>query len=248
MLKINEIKIGSKKVPQCQLAQAGILMKHCFRCYIVGSSGSGKTNLLLNLLTRPGFYLNYFDRIFVISPTALNLDQSYKVLEKETKYKQGEDLLFLPCEEEALQCILDVQTEEKKKAKTLVILDDIVSYGAFCRSNELLQFFVMGRHYNISCFLLSQAFHLIPKSIRLNMSAVIYFRGADVETESLVEQYCPAGYRKKDFKKKVEEATVDPYSFLYIDLNTPLHHSKIPRYRKNLEYDLLGSVKSKKSK
>ena len=126
MLKINEIKIGSsRKIKQCQLAQAGILPTHCFRSYIVGASGSGKTNLMLNLLTRPGFYLNYFDRIFVISPTALSLDQSYKTLEKETKYKNGEDLLFLPCEQEALQCILDVQTNEKKKVKTLVILDDI---------------------------------------------------------------------------------------------------------------------------
>ncbi|MDB4681419.1 hypothetical protein OAE88_00765 [bacterium] len=146
MLKINEIKIGgSRKAPQCQLAQAGILPKHPFRCYIVGASGSGKTNLLLNLLTRPGYYRDYFDRIFVISPTALSLDQSYKTLEKETKYKQGEDLLFLPCEQEALQCILDVQEEEKKAAKTLVVLDDIVSYKRFTNSNELLQFAVMSR-------------------------------------------------------------------------------------------------------
>jgi len=245
MLKINEIKIGNKKIKQCPLAEAGILMKHPFRAYIVGASGSGKTNLMLNLLTRPTFYLNYFDRIFVISPTALSLDESYKTLEKETKYKNGEDLLFLPCEEEALQCILDVQTEEKKSAKVLVILDDIVSFKHFTHSNELLTFFVMGRHYNISIFLLSQAFHLIPKSVRLNMSAVIYFKGADVETESLVEQYCPAGYKKKQFKALVEHATEEPYSFLFIDLNTPMH-GKIPRYRKCLEFDLLGSVKKSK--
>lgn len=244
MLAIKEIKINTKKIKQCPLAQAGILPKHCFRCYIVGASGSGKTNLMLNLLTRPGYYLNYFDRVFVISPTALSLDMSYKTLEKETKYKNGEDLLFLPCEQKALQSILDVQEEENKKAKTLVILDDIVSYGSFVRSNELLQFAVMSRHYNISLFILSQAFHLIPKSIRLNMSSIVYFRGADIETETLCEQYTPGGFKKKQFKALVEQATEEPYSFLFIDLNTPMH-GKIPRYRKNLDGDLLGVIKKK---
>jgi hypothetical protein len=240
MLNIKKIETSNKnKIKQCKLAEMGVLMKHPFRCYIVGASGSGKTNLMLNLLTRVGFYKNWFDRIFCLSPTALSLDESYKALEKNTKYKQGKDLLYLPCKVEALQAILDVQEQEEKAKKVLVILDDIVSFGRFCRSNELLTFFVMGRHYNLSIFLLSQAFHLIPKSIRLNMSCIIYFKGSMVETESLIEQYCPAGYSKKDFQKKVELATDAPYSFLYINLNTPMH-SKIPRYRKNLTDDLLG--------
>ncbi len=240
MLKIKEIKIGSKKIKQCHLAENGVIPKHPFRCYIVGASGSGKTNLLLNLLTRDGYYKDYFDRLFVISPTALGLDKSYIELERKTKYENGKDLLYFECKEEVLKHILGVQEDEKKKHKTLVIFDDIVSYGRFCRSNELLQFSVMGRHYNISMFILSQAFHLIPKSVRLNMSCVIYFRGADIETETLCEQYCPAGTSKKNFKSLVEKATVEPYSFLFIDLNTPIH-GKIPRYRRNLTDDLLGS-------
>jgi len=239
MLKIKEIKLGNKKVRQCQLAEIGILPKHPFRCYIVGASGSGKTNLLLNLLTRDGYYKNYFDRIFVISPTALSLDQSYQELEKKTKYKNGKDLFYFGCDEKVLKSILEVQEDEKKKAKSLVVLDDIVSYGKFCRSNELLQFAVMSRHYNISMFVLSQAFHLIPKSIRLNMSAVCYFKGSSVETETLVEQYCPSGYTKKQFQKIVEKATEEPYSFLFINLNIPLY-GKTPRYRRNLTEDLLS--------
>ena len=224
MLKINKINVNSKKIKQCVLASAGVLPKHPFRCYIVGASGSGKTNLLLNLLTRENFYRNYFDRVFIVSPTALSLDESYKTLEKNTKYKQGEDLLFLPCEVDALQAVLD----------------DVVSFKKFTNSNELLQFSIMSRHYQISMFILSQAFHLIPKSVRLNMSAVIYFKGSAVETETLVEQYCPAGYRKKEFQKLVEDSTDAPYSFLFIDLNTPLV-GKTPRYRHNLTGDLLGS-------
>ena len=244
MLTIKEIKIGNKKIKQCPLAEQGILPSHPFRSYIIGASGSGKTNLLLNLLTRDHYYKDYFDRIFIISPTALGLDQSYKELEKKTKYINGKDLLYFECDESVLKGILDLQEEEKKAKKALVIMDDIVSYGKFCRSNELLQFGIMSRHYNISMFILSQAFHLIPKSVRLNMSSIYYFKGSAVETETLVEQYCPAGYRKKDFQGLVDEATEGPYSFLFIDLNVPMH-SKTPRYRRNLTDDLLVGSRKK---
>ena len=242
MLKIKEIKIDKPDIEQCKLAEMGILPKHQFRTYIIGASGSGKTNLLLNLMTREGYYKDYFDLICVVSPTALNLDMSYQVLEQKTKYENGKDLLFFECDTNVLQTILDLAEETNKEKKILVILDDIVSYKKFCNSKELLQFAIMRRHYNISMFILSQAFHLIPKSIRLNMSCIIYFRGADIETEKLCEQYTPAGMRKKDFKELVEKCTSEPYSFLYIDTNTPLH-GKIPRYRCGLSHDLLKMYK-----
>ena len=242
MLKIKEIKLENEKIEQCKLADMGIIPTHPFRAYIVGASGSGKTNLLLNLVTRKGYYKDYFDFICCLSPTALNLDKSYQALEEKTKYETGKDLLFFECNCEVLQEILTMQEETDKEKKVLCILDDIVSYKKFCNSKELLTFAVMSRHYNISLFCLSQAFHLIPKSIRLNMSCVIYFKGADIETEKLCEQYTPAGMRRRDFKNLVEKCTEEPYSFLYIDLNTPMH-GKIPRYRCGLDKDLLKMYK-----
>jgi len=238
MLNIKPITVDKKKIKQCSYAQCGVLAKHPYRCYLVGASGSGKTNLLLNLLTREGFYKNWFDKIFVVSPTACKLDESYQSLERETKYTEGKDLLYFPCKKEVLAQILKIQEDTKKKDKVLVILDDIVSYGKFCRSNELLQFAVMSRHYNVSMFILSQAFYLIPKPVRLNMSWIVYFKGSNRELTTIVEEYCPAGMDDREFKKRINAATEEPYSFLYIDLNTPLH-GRIPRYRKNLTGNLL---------
>ena len=167
MLEIKEIKIGGEKIEQCKLAEMKVIPSHPFRTYIIGASGSGKTNLLLNLLTRDGYYKDYFDRVFVISPTALNLDKSYQELEKKTKYENGKNLFYFDCDTEVLKSILDLQEEEKKQNKVLVIMDDVASYTKFCRSPELLKFSVMSRHYNCSCFLLSQAFHLIYNQLDL---------------------------------------------------------------------------------
>jgi hypothetical protein len=247
MLKIKEIKLDKPEIKQCKLAEMGVLMSHPFRSYFIGASGSGKTNLLMNLLTRKGYYKDWFDRLFIISPTASSgLDPSYQKVIEDTKYEQDKDLFFFEPNEEVLFNILEVQKEEEKKNKTLVILDDVVSFKSFMNSKTLLQFFIMSRHYNISIFLLSQGWFCCPKTLRLNCSNIIYFKGSDVETETVATEFCPAGYSKKNFKKMIEHATEEAYSFLYVDLNTPMH-GKTPRYRKNLDKDLLKMYSIKKN-
>jgi len=239
MLKIKEIKIkGDKKIKQCPMAEVKAIPAHPHRSYVVGCSGSGKTNLLLNLLTRNNFYKDWYDLVTVLSPCALSLDKSYKTLEKETKYENGKDLFFFDCKEEVLKSILDMQEETEKEKKVLVILDDFVSYKKFTNSPMLLKFAIMSRHFNISMMVLSQCYYLVPKSIRLNMSAIYYFKGNAQETETIAEMYCPGGYRKKDFIQLIEKATEEPYSFIHINTHIPLHH-KVPRYRAGLSGDLL---------
>ena len=238
MFKITEVKTkSSQKIKQCPYAQMKVIPQHPFRAYIVGASQSGKTNLMLFLLTTDGYYKNYFDKIFIVSPTAKKLDKTYDILE-DMDYKDGESLMFFNCDTSVLDAILEIQVENTKKDKTRVIFDDCISYQKFMRSDSLLQFAIMSRHYNISMFLLSQAYHSVPKPIRMNMSAIVYFKGSNKEQEIIYEDYCPPRYTKKQFMEKINHATDKPYSFLYIDLHIPLH-GKIPRYRRNLDERLI---------
>ena len=43
---IHEIKYNKTKIIQPKAAQLGVIPEHPFRAYIVGASGSGKTNLM----------------------------------------------------------------------------------------------------------------------------------------------------------------------------------------------------------
>jgi hypothetical protein len=237
MFKIGKVNRESTKIEQCKNSVLGVIPKHPFRMYIVGCSGSGKTNLTIWLLTKKDYYKQYFDKIFIISPTAGKLDKTYDVL-KDEDYTDGKDMLFLPVEIEALQIILDLQEQNDKKDKVLVIMDDCISFGKFMRSNELLQFAIMSRHFNISVMLLSQAYHAVPKSIRINMSCIIYFKGSNKENKIICEDTTPAGFNERGYMEKINEATENPYDFLFVDFNTPLH-GKVPRYRKNLTGKLL---------
>ncbi len=77
---------------------------------LVGRPGSGKTNVLMNLLTQPTFWYKFFDKIYLCGPTVKNdkFYQSIKVPEEQIVTKQEE---FLPKLEEWI----DQQTEEVKR-------------------------------------------------------------------------------------------------------------------------------------
>lgn len=229
--EIKKVKIKEKRTKQAIGAKYGFIPKHPFRLYIVGASGSGKTNVLLNLLTRENMYKNYFDSILIISPTARNLDASYQVLDLDEKH-------YFDCDESVLENIRDIQEERSargKAPKTLVVLDDIISFTKFCNSDILRQFAVMSRHWNVSMIILSQAYHNIPKTIRLQMSSVIYFKGSNKENKTLVEDFTPPGYSKKEFLKLINFATKIRYNFLFVDLHQPVED----RYKINFTKKLL---------
>ena len=228
-LTINEIKTEKSKIVQPQCSKYG-MMEHPFRMYICGSSGSGKTNMMLNLLSKDVFYKDYFDEIFVISPTASSLDKSYKVLDlPQNRYYQPNTGI--------VDRIMEINREGierkgiKNTPKVLVILDDIISYKKFVNSNSLIKLFVMGRHYNISLIVLSQAYHRIPKSIRLNCSCFCYFRGSQKEVKVICEDLCPPGVSHKGFTETINKVTKKRYSFLFVDLNRPQED----RYKQNFD-------------
>ena len=82
-LIISAVKTSKNKVKTSNMMNTHIIPKHPFRAIMSGSSGSGKTNLLIQLLTNKKFYFNYFQVIFIISPSAGKLDDSYKTLEEK---------------------------------------------------------------------------------------------------------------------------------------------------------------------
>lgn len=228
------VKSQQDQIEQCDAAKSGVLPEHPFRMYIVGASGSGKSNFMLNLLTRDEFYKDYFDSILIISPTAANLDDTYRVLKLEDEH-------FYPVEEEVLTTIMEIQESrieemggKQHAPKTLVIMDDIVSYKKFTNSPMLLKFAVMSRHWGISLFILSQAYHRIPKSVRIQMTALVYFKGSNRELEVLYEDFAAPGASKKEFINTVAMATNKRYNFFFVDVNRP-HEN---RYRQNLTIPL----------
>ena len=171
-----------------------------FRMLICGGSGSGKTNLLYHMLTKP---LVFYDQIHLY---AKNLEQEkyQNMIKKFDEISQSVGYNVLICNNNE---IVPVENMEKE-AQKVVIFDDFV-----CEKNQkpLIDYFIRGRHKNCSVIYLSQSFYGTPKDIRLNCSHFCIYEFPSCNELNLISR--ELGVNKEDYIK----ATKKPYSFLYVD-------------------------------
>lgn len=232
--KIESIPTDKSKVPLRKCMIDGILPKFPFSMMISGRSGSGKTNVLLNILTKDNMYNKYFHYTVVYSPTAGKYDDMYKILKlPEENFKNDfspEDLNNLI---ESRKNLIDKKGIEwvVKNSRVLIILDDVIANRDFLNSPEALKMFSLLRHYQVSIIVLMQSYNKLPRALRINSNATIVFPSTQSEVEVLLDEITPSGLSKKQFTKVIEYCTDGRYDFLYINN----HAEPDKRIRKNFD-------------
>lgn len=131
---------------------------------ICGRTGSGKTNLLINLIA----LISVFDRIYLFSKA---LDEPlYRMLIGEmTKFseKTGEQCIFYSNSFDEVPAI-----EEFDKTKNnLCVFDDFISSKH--DQERLVDILIRGRKSNITTCILTQSYHLTLKPIRDQCSYIL---------------------------------------------------------------------------
>lgn len=232
--KIEVLDTEKSKIPQRGCVKAGVLPKFPSSVLFCGRSGSGKTNLLLNILTRKELLGNYYHTIIVFSPTANKYDDTYKSL------KIPEENFIEDFTSESFENLIKVRKDliqdkgiewTAKHSRVLIVLDDIIANRDFLQSNTALKLFALLRHYLCSIFILIQSYTKVPRALRLNCNCTFIFPASQSEVEILKDEVTPAGLTKKQFEKVIEYATSEPYNFLSIN-----NHAKPKqRFRKNLD-------------
>ena len=204
--------------------------KHAFRWCFIGSSGSGKTNCLINALNEL-----YYDKLHIICPTAKTQakykyisdihtkeddnirKQLYKYNKKHKTNYDIEDRVSL--HENISKNFIDSLSTDQQN---IVIFDDMVCANKK-DEQHIIDCFVRGRHKNASFIYLTQSFYKIPRVIRLNCSCFNIFHS--VNKSELMQLHKDLGLmsEKKDFVKMVSKLIEPPYSFIHIntDSNVP---------------------------
>ena len=232
--KIEAVPTDKSKIPQIKASIDQILPKFPFSMMISGRSGGGKTNLMVNLLTKENMYKNFFHQIIVFSPTAGEFDDTYKNLNvpKENYIKDFNG--------ETLNHIIELRKKQikskgiehtAKNSRMLIILDDVIANRSFLESPEALKMFALLRHYLVSVIIMIQSYTKMPRALRLNCNAVMCFPALSSEVETLKDEITPNGISKKDFHKVIDYCTSGKYDFLYINN----HADPDKRIRKNLD-------------
>jgi len=217
--KIYKIKTKNKDlIKPSPLPQ--ILPKHPARVMFSGASRSGKTNLIVSLLSQKRFLKGYFDLIFVFSPSAMIDDAWEELIPKIIP----ENHVFVSPDPETIEKILDVQNklvEENgiNKAPTLLcIFDDIIDNKTILTNKAFQSLFFRGRHFSISVWIASQSYNRVPRALRLQMSNLIIFKPRKSEAKVISTELTPAGMEEKQMIKILNHCTNEPYSFLHMNL------------------------------
>ena len=137
---------------------------------VIGSSGIGKTNYLLNSIQRDN---NIIDKIYLY---AKDLDEpKYQLLinkrEKAGINFNNDPNAFIEYSNSMDDILPDIEDYNKKrKRKVLIIFDDMISHVMSDKKAQqvLKDLFIRCRKLNISLCFLTQSYFSVPKDVRLN--------------------------------------------------------------------------------
>ena len=92
-------------------------------------------------------------------------------------------------------------------SQRIVIFDDFVCEK---NQNEIINYFINGRHFNCSVIYLSQSFFKVPKNIPDTSSQFCVFRFLPKENKRIADDLGVDPYH-------LDKATKEPFSFLFLD-------------------------------
>ena len=206
---------------------------HPYRILIIGSSGSGKTNALLNLIKEQ----DDIDKIYLYGK-----DMSKPKYEFLIKRRENAGIIHLKELKEFIECSnsMDDVFDDidgynlARKRKILIVFDDmiadIVTNKKFQAAVEEL--FIRCRKLNILFVFITQSYFSVPKDVRLNSTHYLITKIYNNKELQNIAINHSADIDYKDFTKIYRKCTNEPFSFMTID--TTLSASNPVRFRKNL--------------
>ena len=206
---------------------------HPYRILIVGGSGSGKTNALLNLINnQPDI-----DEIYLYAKDPYEKKYQYLINkhEKVGLNHFNDPKAFMDYSNDMQDVYKNIEDYNPiKKRKILIVFDDMIA--DMINNNKLnpivTELFIRVRKLNISIVFITQSYFKVPKDVRINST---HFFIMKIPNNKLELQQIALNHLSdidfKDFMKIYKTCTAEPYSFLVNDTTLP---SDDPlRFRKN---------------
>jgi hypothetical protein len=210
------------------------LPSHSHSMLYVGQAGSGKTNLMVSILSqhkkkgkRCGM-AKVYDHIIIVSPSLGTLKNNiFKDLDENKKWEEFND--------EMLDFVVEFTNKAVEEGETtLLILDDVTQQ--LKKSNALqkkLGYLLQNRrHRGLSVWCLIQRLIDAPTVLRESITHLILFRPINKrEIELVSNEYLPVP--KNEIQSLLNFVYSDKYNFLMIDMS--LRYSSNFIYYKNFD-------------
>ena len=206
---------------------------HPYRILIVGGSGSGKTNALLNLINnQPDI-----DKIYLYAKDTYEKKYQYLINkhEKVGLNHFNDPKAFMEYSNDMQDVYKNIEDyNPTKKRKILIVFDEMIA--DIINDNKLnpvvTELFIRGRKLNTAIVFITQSYFKVPKDVKLNST---HFFIKKIPNKRELQQIVLNHSSDIDFKEFMnifKKCTTETYSFLVNDTTLP---SDDPlRFRKNL--------------
>ena len=235
-LAVTKIQMNCDKYitdSKCRSVAAPLMQTSHF--YIIsGASGSGKSNLIVNLLKsnkttkdkkHKKSYRNAFDNIILVSPSAHTIkDSPLENISNDQKFDSISEEVF-----ELVDSMTEDSIQENKH--TLLILDDISSQLRMKENEKILNQLIKNRrHLNLSIWIVTHKSTDASPALRSNANLIFLFRPKTTrEIDTIQSEYMMMSKQRAD--EIMNAAYKDRYDFLLLD--TSLRTGSDFRYFRN---------------
>lgn len=191
------------------------LMRQSFSLLVCGPPRSGKTSIIISLLTNKKYYKKKFHNIYVVAPQS-SLDSLKNNPFKDIAPEKRFETLSLG----TLDAIdLMATTAREEDELNLCYMDDVASE---LKNSEIQQAFNHliwnRRHKNLSIICISQSVIAIPPSVRRTVSNIIYFKPNNMRDYNIFCEEYLSWLNNEERRQLYKFAFTDKNDFLFIDV------------------------------
>ena len=219
---------------------------------LLGSSGNGKSHLMMQLMVGPLKGLH--SRVIIVSPS-VHVDPLWQVWKDFVKKSYDwadelDDCLFDTFDEAKLRDIVDkhkrINQEVKRRHKgagkcklfsLLIFFDDMASDAELHDSRGLIaEIFLRHRHNYIQAIVSTQKWRSISTAVRAQVCWLCIFGLRSAEEKKAVLSEISAVYSQKKLEEFYDLCTSERFSFMYVNLLAP---TRDDMFFKTFEYKLV---------
>jgi hypothetical protein len=193
LFKAYDKDIVDKKAPILKNTKGALMV-------LVGKKRSGKSSLWLSMLSSKKLYADYYDNIFLITPSTgdekikpliAELDKDGKFFKELTEQNISAIQSYIKTEQDKIKAYDKKHKSKTPMPKNLLILDDVVAdLPRSFKKNVITSLFLNMRHYNMDIFLITQSYKMIQPNIRKQIDMLYVFpMSNNKEREALQEDW-----------------------------------------------------------
>ena len=195
-------------------------LDHPYTILIIGSSGSGNRNALLNLIENQ----QDIDKIYLHAKDPHEAKYQYliNICEKVAINHFNDPKAFIEYSNDMQDVYKNIdEYNPDKECKILIVFDGMIAHTINNKklNSIVTELFIRGRKLNISFVFITQSFFKVPKDVRLNTTHIFIAKIPNKGELQRIAIHHSSDIRTEDFINMYRECTAEPYSFLLMILS-----------------------------